>query len=32
MEVIDFLAVIGYTVTIFSFGYAMGKDYSRKQK
>ena len=32
MDVIDFLAIIGYTVTIFSIGYTFGKDFARKQK
>ena len=32
MDVIDFLAIIGYTVTIFSIGYTIGKDFARKQK
>ena len=31
MEVIDILAIIGYTITVFSFGYALGKDYAKKQ-
>lgn len=31
MEVIDILAIIGYTITLFSFGYALGKDYAKKQ-
>ncbi len=31
MDVIELLTVIGYTITVFSFGYALGKDYSKKQ-
>lgn len=31
MEVIDILAIIGYIITVFSFGYALGKDYAKKQ-
>ena len=31
MDVIDFLTIIGYTITVFSFGYVLGKDCSRKQ-
>lgn len=31
MEVIDFLTIIGYTITVFSLGYALGKDLSKKQ-
>ena len=30
MDVIDFLAIIGYTVTIFSIGYTFGKDFCQK--
>lgn len=26
MGVIDILTIIGYTITVFSFGYALGKD------
>ena len=32
MEVIDILTIIGYTITVFSLGYAPGKDYAEKQK
>ncbi len=32
MEVIDFLTVFGYTITVFSLGYAIGKDISRKNR
>ena len=32
MEVIDILTVIGYTITVFFLGYALGKDYAEKQK
>ena len=32
MEVIDILTIIGYTITVFSLGYALGKDYAKKQK
>ena len=28
MDVIELLTVIGYTVTIFSFGYALGRERS----
>ena len=31
MEVIDILNIIGYTITVFSLGYALGKDYAKKQ-
>ena len=30
MDILSLLAVIGYTVTIFSIGYTLGKDFSRK--
>ena len=30
MEVIDILTIIGYTITVFSLGYAFGKDLSKK--
>ena len=29
MEVIDILTIIGYTITVFSLGYALGKDYAK---
>ncbi len=32
MDVIELLTVIGYTITVFSLGYALGKDYAEKQK
>ena len=32
MNVIDLLTVIGYTVTIFSFGYALGRKDSYKNR
>ena len=32
MDVIDLLTVIGYTITIFSFGYALGKEKSNKNR
>ncbi len=32
MDVIDILTIIGYTITVFSFGYALGKDFSRKSR
>ena len=32
MEVIDILTIIGYTITVFSLGYALGKDLSKKQQ
>ena len=32
MEVIDILTIIGYTITVFSLGYALGKDYAKKQQ
>ena len=32
MEVIDILTIIGYTITVFSLDYALGKDYAEKQK
>ena len=32
MDVVTLLTVIGYTITVFSCGYAIGKDISRKQK
>lgn len=31
MGVIDFLAIVGYTITVFSIGYTIGKDISRKK-
>ena len=31
MEVIDILTIIGYTITVFFLGYALGKDLSKKQ-
>ena len=31
MEVIDILTIIGYTITVFSLGYSLGKDLSKKQ-
>ena len=31
MDVIELLTVIGYTITVFSLGYALGKDLSKKQ-
>lgn len=31
MGVIDILTIIGYTITVFSFGYALGKDCYKKQ-
>ena len=31
MEVIYILTIIGYTITMFSLGYALGKDLSKKQ-
>ena len=30
MEVIDILTIIGYTITVFSLGYAL-EDYAKKQ-
>ena len=30
MDVIDILTIIGYTITVFSFGYALGKDCCKK--
>lgn len=32
MKVFEILAIIGYTITVFSIGYTLGKDISRKQK
>ena len=32
MNVIELLTVIGYTVTIFSFGYALGREQRYKNK
>ena len=32
MDVVDFLAIIGYTITVFSIGYNLGKDFASKQK
>ncbi len=32
MNVIELLTVIGYTVTIFSFGYALGRELRYKNK
>ena len=32
MNVFEILAIIGYTITVFSIGYTIGKDISRKQK
>ncbi len=32
MDIITLSAVIGYTVTIFSLGYSLGRDLSNKQK
>lgn len=32
MNVFEILAIIGYTITVFSIGYTLGKDISRKQK
>lgn len=32
MDILSLLAVIGYTVTVFSIGYTLGKDIVRKQK
>ena len=32
MNVFEMLSVIGYTITVFSLGYAFGKDVSKKQK
>ncbi len=31
MGVIDILTIIGYTITVFSFGYALGKDCCKKR-
>ena len=31
MEVIDILTIIGCTITVFSLGYALGKDYCKKR-
>lgn len=31
MGVIDILTIIGYTITVFSFGYVLGKDYCKKR-
>ena len=31
MDVIELLTVIGYTITVFSLGYALGKDCAKKQ-
>ena len=31
MEVIEILTIIGYTITVFSLGCALGKDLSKKQ-
>ena len=32
MDVVELLTVIGYTITVFSFGYALGKDNSHKNR
>ena len=32
MDVFEMLSVIGYTITVFSLGYALGKDLSKKQR
>ena len=32
MDVIELLTVIGYTITVFSFGYVLGKDSAQKQR
>ena len=32
VNVFDMLSVIGYTITVFSFGYALGRDLSKKQR
>jgi len=32
MDVVDFLTIIGYTITVFSIGYNLGKDFASKQK
>lgn len=32
MNVFEILAIIGYTITVFSIRYTLGKDISRKQK
>lgn len=31
MGVIDILTIIGYTITVFSFGYVLGKDCCKKR-
>ena len=31
MDVIDFLTVFGYTITVFAIGYTIGKDIYRKK-
>ncbi len=32
MDMLSFLAIASYTIAVFSLGYTLGKDYSRKQK
>ncbi len=32
MDILSFIAVTGYTVTIFALGYTLGKDFASKQK
>ena len=32
MDVIDLMTFIGYTITVFSFGYALGRDNSHKNR
>ena len=32
MDVIDLLTVIGYSITVFSFGYALGRDRYHKNR
>ena len=32
MEVIDILTIIGYTITVFSLGYALGKEAMPSEK
>jgi len=32
VDILSLLAVIGYMVTIFSIGYTLGKDFSRKSR
>jgi hypothetical protein len=32
VDILSFIAIVGYTIAVFTLGYSLGKDFSNKQK